>query len=176
MGGKRQNQRYFPPILRQAGGEIWVISPPFWDPLGGKFWIFPPQMGGKPYDFGADFPSHLGRNKGKCSILIVNLPFWYSVFQNFRLRRYLGIVFFIVIQNRACLRRFTITLRQFDNSMFDWRKIVVVLHHKHLLSKQLSATFTVTLRQFHHSIFNWRKILVVLRRRRPDLEPLMVNK
>ena len=72
-------------------------------------------MGGKPYDFGADFPSHLGRNKGKCSILIVNLPFWYSTFQNFRLRRYLG----IVVQNRARLRRFTITLRQFNNTMFD---------------------------------------------------------
>ena len=128
LGGKRQNQRYFPPILSPPGGEIWVISPPFWEPLGGKFQLFPPQMGGgKPYDFGADFPCHLGSNKGKCSILIVNLPFWYSTFQNFRLRRYLG----IVVQNRARLRRFTITLRQFNNTMFDWRKIVIVLHHKH---------------------------------------------
>ena len=106
------NLSYFPPILRAPGGKISVISPP---------------NGGKPYDFGADFPSHLGRNKGKCSILIVNLHFWYSTFQNFRLRRYLG----IVVQNRARLRRFTITLRQFNNTMFDWRKTVVVLHHKH---------------------------------------------
>ena len=149
-GGETPKSWIFSPHSEPPWGGIWVISPPF-----PHSEIFPPQMGGKPYDFGADFPSHLGRNKGKCSILIVNLPFWYSTFQNFRLRRYLGIVFFIVVQNRARLRRFTITLhvRQFNNTMFDWRKTVVI---KVSSKSERMRRFTVTLRQFHHSIFNWR--------------------
>jgi len=41
MGGKQDFGNYFPPIIRDTGGEIEVISPPLSGTLGGKSKNFP---------------------------------------------------------------------------------------------------------------------------------------
>ena len=39
--------RLFPPIFRDPGGEIGILSPPYYETQGGKFHYFPLIMGGK---------------------------------------------------------------------------------------------------------------------------------
>ena len=46
-GGEVEILRLFPPIFRDPGGEIGILSPPYFETLGGKFHDFPPKMGGK---------------------------------------------------------------------------------------------------------------------------------
>ena len=41
MGGKQDFGNYFPPIIRDPGGEIFFISPP----LSGEILVFPPHFG-----------------------------------------------------------------------------------------------------------------------------------
>ena len=38
---------YFPPIFRDPGGEIGIISPSYFETLGGNFIISPPRWGGR---------------------------------------------------------------------------------------------------------------------------------
>ena len=50
MGGKQDFGNYFPPIIRDRGGEIEVISPHYLGPWGGNQKFSPPfsgKMGGK---------------------------------------------------------------------------------------------------------------------------------
>ena len=67
-GGKRQNRRYFPPILETSGGEISDVSPPILEGCGGEIFLFPPHLGGETEKI-------LGNRTPKLSIFLKEIAF-----------------------------------------------------------------------------------------------------
>ena len=101
----KEKSKLFPPHSETPWGEILDISPP---------------NGGETLRFWSRISLPFGEKQRKILYFDSKFAFWYcfhfpnvshivgtpiSEFQNFRLRRYLEIIFLIVVQNQARLRR-----------------------------------------------------------------------
>ena len=91
MGGKRQNEWYFPPISEGCGGKISGYFPPISEGCGGKIQSFSPHHGGEIWKIPEKNPLHKG---GKYWFSFRNWYLAVQVSENFRLRRACSIHFY----------------------------------------------------------------------------------